>query len=216
MHRHIEPALKAWQAAWASNPHHSLERPNPYGFGTTISRQYSLLDLAYVRLFVNLSRSKEKFWQGLGWDGEELSLVVKSFSMLSIPRIQFGIYRPSDNSASSSVFVDSPPTSTSSQSLKLPGYQRTPPNISIGFHFETRTPPPKAAFYAADHSQCQQLGVTLQTHISRTSTTVSHVCIDCAQVLAEWIATVQERVGRYLGILGKDDIDVSQVLYHAS
>jgi hypothetical protein len=34
---------------------------------------------------------------------------------------------------------------------------------------------------------------------------------DCAQVLAEWIATVQERVGRYLGILGKDDIDVSQV-----
>jgi hypothetical protein len=23
MHRHIEPALKAWQAAWASNPHHS-------------------------------------------------------------------------------------------------------------------------------------------------------------------------------------------------
>jgi hypothetical protein len=23
MHRHIDPALKAWQAAWASNPHHS-------------------------------------------------------------------------------------------------------------------------------------------------------------------------------------------------
>ena len=34
---------------------------------------------------------------------------------------------------------------------------------------------------------------------------------DCAQVLAEWVATVQERVGRYLGILGKDDIDLSQV-----
>jgi len=34
---------------------------------------------------------------------------------------------------------------------------------------------------------------------------------DCAQVLAEWVATVQERVGRYLGILGKDDIDYGQV-----
>ena len=34
---------------------------------------------------------------------------------------------------------------------------------------------------------------------------------DCAQVLAEWVATVQERVGRFLGIIGRDDIDYSQV-----
>jgi hypothetical protein len=34
---------------------------------------------------------------------------------------------------------------------------------------------------------------------------------DCAQVLAEWVATVQERVGPYLGILGRDDVDFSQV-----
>ena len=74
MHRHIEPALKAWQAAWASNPHHSLERPNPYGFGPLSADSIPLLDLAYVRLFVNLSRSKEKFWQR-DYDGmaEELS-----------------------------------------------------------------------------------------------------------------------------------------------
>merc|ERR1712000_671276 len=31
MHAHIEPALRAWQAAWASTPMHSLERPNPFG-----------------------------------------------------------------------------------------------------------------------------------------------------------------------------------------
>ena len=34
---------------------------------------------------------------------------------------------------------------------------------------------------------------------------------DCAQVLAEWISTVQERVGRYIGILGKSDIDYDAV-----
>jgi hypothetical protein len=30
-------------------------------------------------------------------------------------------------------------------------------------------------------------------------------------VLAEWVATVQERVGRFLGIIGRDEIDYSQV-----
>ncbi|KAK4966084.1 hypothetical protein LTR28_003281 [Elasticomyces elasticus] len=34
---------------------------------------------------------------------------------------------------------------------------------------------------------------------------------DCGQVLAEWVSTLQERVGRYLGILGKDGIDYTQV-----
>lgn len=55
MHRHIEPALKAWQVAWESNPHHSVERPNPFGKGPMSADAIPLLDLAYVRLFVNLS-----------------------------------------------------------------------------------------------------------------------------------------------------------------
>jgi hypothetical protein len=63
MHRHIEPALKAWQAAWASNPQHALERPNPCSFGSLPADSIPLLDLAYARLFVNLSKSKEKSWQ---------------------------------------------------------------------------------------------------------------------------------------------------------
>ncbi|KAM3084562.1 hypothetical protein ACMFMF_001916 [Clarireedia jacksonii] len=63
MHRHIEPALKAWQAAWASNPQHTMERPNPCNLGSLSSDSIPLLDLAYARLFVNLSKSKEKFWQ---------------------------------------------------------------------------------------------------------------------------------------------------------
>jgi hypothetical protein len=34
---------------------------------------------------------------------------------------------------------------------------------------------------------------------------------DCTQVLAEWVATVQDRVGRFVGILGKDNIDLNAV-----
>lgn len=61
MHAHIEPALRAWQAAWASNSTHSLERPNPFGAGPLSADCIPLLDLAYVRLFVNFGRSKEAF-----------------------------------------------------------------------------------------------------------------------------------------------------------
>jgi len=63
MHAHIEPALRAWQAAWASNPLHSLERPNPFGLGPLSADSIPLLDLAYVRLFVHLGASKEAFWK---------------------------------------------------------------------------------------------------------------------------------------------------------
>jgi hypothetical protein len=34
---------------------------------------------------------------------------------------------------------------------------------------------------------------------------------DCAQVLAEWVTTLQERVGKYLGIIGQDEMDLQQV-----
>jgi len=57
-----------------------------------------------------------------------------------------------------------------------------------------------------------KLGVTFADFTSRELPLQSAMCaFDCAQVLAEWVATVQERVGPYLGILGKDDIDLSQV-----
>ncbi|KUJ22058.1 uncharacterized protein LY89DRAFT_392739 [Mollisia scopiformis] len=200
MHCHIEPALKAWQAAWASNPHHSLERPNPYGFGPLSADSIPLLDLAYVRLFVNLSRSKEKFWQR-DWDGmaEELSRESSD---------------PSENSAASSVFVDSPPTSTSSPDFKA---GRLPQNSVSSMNSVSTSKRErhlrKAAFYAADSlSMSDKLGVTFADFTSRELPLQSAMCaFDCAQVLAEWVATVQERVGRYLGILGKDDIDFTQV-----
>jgi hypothetical protein len=217
MHKHIEPALKAWQAAWASNPHHSLERPNPYGLGPLSADSIPLLDLAYVRLFVNLARSKEKFWQR-DWDGmaEELSRGSEIIQHAEhSPDSNSESTDPSETSATSSVFVDSPPTSTSSPEFNS---TRLPPNSAHSISHNASTSKRerhlrKAAFYAADSlSMSDKLGVTFADFTSRELPLQSAMCaFDCAQVLAEWVATVQERVGRYLGILGKDDIDLSQV-----
>lgn len=220
MHRHIEPALKAWQAAWASNPQHSLERPNPYGHGPLSADSIPLLDLAYVRLFVNLSRSKEKFWQR-DWDGmaEELSRGSEIIQHAEhSPESNSEGTDPSDMSATSSVFVDSPPTSNSSPEFNA---TRLPQNgVHLMSHMSQNSSTSKrerhlrkAAFYAADSlSMSDKLGVTFADFTSRELPLQSAMCaFDCAQVLAEWVATVQERVGRYLGILGKDDIDLSQV-----
>ena len=71
----------------------------------------------------------------------------------------------------------------------------------------------KAAFYAADSlSMSDKLNVTFADFTSRELPVQSALCaFDCAQVLAEWLATVQERVGRYLGVLGKAEVDYQQV-----
>jgi hypothetical protein len=71
----------------------------------------------------------------------------------------------------------------------------------------------KAASYAADSLlMSDKLGPSFAEHTSRELPLQSAMCaFDCAQVLAEWVATVQNRVGRYLGIMGKDDIDLLQL-----
>jgi hypothetical protein len=71
----------------------------------------------------------------------------------------------------------------------------------------------RAAFYAADSlSMSDKLGVTFADFTSRELPVQSAMCsFDCAQVLAEWVAVVQERVGPYMGILGKDNIDFDAV-----
>ncbi|KAF7543945.1 hypothetical protein G7046_g9899 [Stylonectria norvegica] len=218
MHRHIEPALKAWQAAWASNPHHSLERPNPFGMGPLSADAIPLLDLAYIRLFVNLSRSKEKFWQR-DWDGmaEELSRgneIVQHAQHSPESNSESTGTEPSDNSVHSSVFTDSPATQTSPSEYTNGQF----PNQSAAGLANRSTSRRekhlrKAAFYAADSlAMSDKLGVTFADFTSRELPLQSAMCtFDCAQVLAEWIATLQERVGRYLGILGQDHVDLTQV-----
>lgn len=210
MHRHIEPALKAWQEAWASNPHHSLERPNPYGFGALSADSIPLLDLAYVRLFVNLSRSKEKFWQR-DFDGMSEELARGS------ELIQHAEHSPSSNLDP----LSSDPSSASSSSTHSLFASSSPPPISPSFASHPTTASTskrerhlrKAAFYAADSlSMSDKLGVTFADFTSRELPLQSALCaLDCAQVLAEWVATVQDRVGAYLGVLGRDEVEFAQV-----
>ncbi|KAK7744357.1 hypothetical protein SLS62_010211 [Diatrype stigma] len=220
MHRHIEAALKAWQSAWASNPHHSLERPNPFGIGPLSADSIPLLDLAYVRLFVNMSRTKERFWQR-DWDGlaEALSRgteVIQHAEHSPASNAESGS-DPSDASATSSIFVDSPPTQSSSpefSAMKFPSTSSVSIQSQSGRTVSRRERHlRKAAFYAADSlSMSDKLGLSFSDFNGKELPIQSAMCaFDCAQVLAEWVATLQDRVGRYLGILGQDEIDFSQV-----
>lgn len=194
MHRHIEPALKAWQAAWACNPKHRIERPNPFGLGPLSADCIPLLDLAYIRLFVNMSRSKERFWQR-DFDGmaEEMSRgleITANAGEESPPNTETnGLDQVAEAVADES--RKSPASSSPSRREK---------------HLR------KAAFFAADSlSMSDKLDITFADLTGRELSLQSAMCaFDCAQVLAEWVATLQDRVGGYLGILGHDKIDYTQ------
>lgn len=214
MHRHIEPALKAWQAAWARNPHHSVERPNPFGMGPLSADAVPLLDLAYVRLYVNLSRSKDKFWQR-DWDGmaEELSKGSEIIQHADKPSPNPEAMSTDSSDNSNSVFIDSPatqassndaPSTTNTSDLSDPSHRVTPRREK---HLR------KAASYAADSlAMSEKLGVTFADYSGRDLPHQSVMCaFDCAQVLAEWLASVQDRVGRYLGILGQDEVNYREL-----
>jgi hypothetical protein len=200
MHAHMEPALAAWQAIWTSNPQHSLERPNPYGMGPLSADCIPLLDLAYVRLFVNLGRSKEAFWhrdfEGMSHEIARGAEIIQHADHSSAAGFS-GISNSDPLASSPSHMINHSisPGSPTGQTTKRERHMR------------------KAAFRAA-HSlaMSDKLGVSFADFSSRELPIQSALCaFDCAQVLAEWVSTVQERVGRYLGILGKDQIDFENV-----
>ncbi|KAJ5200646.1 Transcription factor [Penicillium cf. griseofulvum] len=216
MQSHIEPALRAWQAAWASNPVHSLERPNPFGAGPLSADSIPLLDLAYVRLFVNLGRCKEAFWQR-DWNGmaDELARGTDIFQHPDAaindvvdPSLTGHLDTRRDSIADlgvSELAISRTPTQeepmqTLSNMYKI-GQSKREKHLR------------KAAFYAADSiSMSDRLGNTFAEFSSRELPIQCAMCaFDCAQVLAEWITTVQERVGPYLGVLGRDHADLTQV-----
>ncbi|KAJ6129107.1 hypothetical protein N7512_001887 [Penicillium capsulatum] len=215
MQSHIEPALRAWQAAWASNPLHSLERPNPFGAGPLSADSIPLLDLAYVRLYVNLGRCKEAFWQR-DWNGmaDELARGTEIFqqadmtsdSMENSPANGMYSRRESINDLGvAGLAISKTPTQDEPmQSLS---------NVYNTGQSKREKHLRKAAFYAADSiSMSDRLGNTFAEFSCRELPVQCAMCaFDCAQVLAEWITTVQERVGPYLGILGRDDVDLTQV-----
>ncbi|KAJ5647780.1 Zinc fingerC2H2 [Penicillium lividum] len=216
MQSHIEPALRAWQAAWASNPVHSLERPNPFGAGPLSADSIPLLDLAYVRLFVNLGRTKEAFWQR-DWNGMADELARGGEVFQQIDTLMDDVVDPSltgslngrresinDLGVADLAISKTPTQEEPMQSLSSVyniGQSKREKNLR------------KAAFYAADSiSMSDRLGNTFAEFSSRELPIQCAMCaFDCSQVLAEWITTVQERVGPYLGILGRDNIDLTQV-----
>lgn len=213
LYAHVEPALKAWQVAWQANPHHSLERPNP--FGPLPADSIPLLDLAYVRLYVNLGRSKEAFWQR---DYETMAEELARGTC---------ILQHADSAVSTPERTDS--AGGTNRSSGSPDAIGSPADISSGMSssadsllassFIPRQPSRrerqlrKAAFFAADSLlMSDKLGMSFTDFTARELPIQSAMCIfDCAQVLAEWVSTVQERVGRYLGVLGRDDINLTQV-----
>ncbi|KAI9158981.1 Respiration factor 2 [Paramyrothecium foliicola] len=215
MHRHIEPALKAWHTSWASNPQNVAEQPNLYGIWPLSTGAMPLLDLAYVRLFVNLSRSKEKFWQR-DWDGmaDELSRgseIIQHAEQSPASNSESTGTDRSDNSGSSAGFVDSPATQTSSTDFpagKTPASDTTDRSISRRERHLR-----KAAFHAVESlARAGRIGATFADFTSRELPLQCAIgAFDCAQVLAEWLATLQDRVGRYVGILGQNAVDFTQV-----
>ncbi|EPS32920.1 hypothetical protein PDE_07881 [Penicillium oxalicum 114-2] len=216
MQSHIEPALRAWQAAWASNPVHSLERPNPFGAGPLSADSIPLLDLAYVRLFVNLGRCKEAFWQR-DWNGmaDELARGTDVFH-----QTEEAIHDVLDPSLTGSMDVRRGSTNdlgvgelTLSNGQTQDQSMQSLSNMYRAGQSKREKHLRKAAFYAADSiSMSDRLGNTFAEFSSRELPIQCAMCaFDCAQVLAEWITTVQERVGPYLGMLGRDDVDLSQV-----
>ncbi|KAL8756632.1 MAG: hypothetical protein Q9184_004438 [Pyrenodesmia sp. 2 TL-2023] len=211
MHAHIEPALRAWQAAWASHSQHSLERPNPFGAGSLSADCIPLLDLAYVRLYVNLGRSKEAFFQR-DWEamanelaeGQEIIQHAESTLDPTMPETFFHDHTPADHQS-----VDIKMESEDIRDIPLQEDSQAATQASPKRERHLR----KAAYFAANSmAMSDKLGVTFADFTSRELPLQSAMCaFDCAQVLAEWCAAVQQRVGQYIGILGKDNIDFSQV-----
>jgi hypothetical protein len=220
MQAHIEPALRAWQTAWASNPMHSLERPNPFGAGPLSADSIPLLDLAYIRLFVNLGRSKEAFWQR-DWIAmsDELARGTEVFPYSddipsdvldpSITQVPSELDHRRDSVADLGVgdlTISKTPTREQPMQILMGVYR--PGQSKREKHLR------KAAFYAADSiTMSDRLGNTFAEFTCRELPLQSAMCaFDCAQVLAEWITTVQERVGPYLGVLGRDDVDLAHAM----
>lgn len=211
MHAQVEPALKAWQAAWRTNPNHSIERPSP--FGPLSADCIPLLDLAYVRLFVNLGRSKELLWQR-DFDGMATEL-AKGVDIVA--QADGSPERSSDPNISSKTSTGSSPGGVTSpqdvDAIGEPSPGHSGPDFQPSQSSKREKHLRKAAFYAADSlAMADKLGATYAEFTARELPNSAAMCtFDCAQILAEWVATVQDRVGRFIGILGKDDIDFTAV-----
>ncbi|KAJ5102237.1 hypothetical protein NUU61_004459 [Penicillium alfredii] len=195
----IEPALRAWQAAWASNPVHSLERPNPFGAGAIVCRQHSPLGFGrdWNGMADELARGTEMF--------QHADAAINDVVDPSLPNVLDGRRDSIADLGVSDLAISKTPTQDEPMQTLSSIYKSG--QTKHERHLR------KAAFYAADSiSMSDRLGNTFAEFSLRELPIQCAMCVfDCAQVLAEWITTVQERVGPYLGILGREDVDLTQV-----
>lgn len=198
MFAHIEPALNEWQAAWKANEQHNLRRPNPYGLGPLSADSIPLLDLAFVRLFVNLGRSKEAFWQR-DYDTMANEFARGTEVVQPVDAVHAAGASPADDGSSHPHLGD--------------GLRRPSQVLTNGQGSKRERHLRRAAFYAADSlTIAAKYSLTYADAASHELPVQAAMCFfDCSQVLAEWAATVQERVGKYLGVLGREAVDFTQV-----
>lgn len=204
MQARVEPALKAWQAIWGGDPHHSLERPNPSGCGPLSADCIPLLDMAYLGLYVNLTCTKEAFW-------------LRDYNAMAgeLARGELVPLAPCNDSLPAAAVNDDciPPAFAGSyiKSELLDNENRIARLYQLSSNRERSLR--HAAIYAANSLFISsELGVTILSFHSRELPIQSAVSVfDAAQILAEWVSTVQERVGSYLGTLGIDYVDYRQV-----
>ena len=246
MHAHIEPGLKAWQSAWYMTPHHSIERPNPFNMGTLSADCIPLLDLAYIRLFVDLGRTKEYFWNrnfeamadelAKGSEGGQSTPIssASSFSARSGSPISNAISpasSPGSTSTSPGLYPIKIGAGGSVNPAAVPRYAEpvsfhmVPPQTLNYIHTAALCEPSshrerhlrRAAFYAADSlAMSDTLGTSKNTSyaadqdlLCRELPIQSALCLfDCAQILAEWIATVQVRVAPYMGLITLENCEL--------
>lgn len=228
MHRHIEPALQTWHAAWASEQRHSVQRPNPHGTGSLAFDCIPLLNLAHIRLLVNMSRSKERFWQR-DWEGMAEELTKSTVSLQRNghspeSKMDSTMADPMSTAGTTPLMSDTPTAQTPSPEFGVSnpvvfGTLQQPPHAQGAESSNSRSTSRRekqlwrAAFLAAESlSASDELGAPFANPTGRQLPLHAAFCVfDCAQVLAEWAAALQDRVGRYLGILGRDSTDYSQV-----
>ena len=206
MFAHIEPALNAWQAAWKANEHHRLERPNPFGLGPLSADSIPLLDLAFVRLFVNLGRTAEAFWRR-DFDGMADELARGSDIMIAASSPTEDHDHTTSNGGTGAAHNSPAQLGNGTQTRASPSQSTDQASSRRERHLR------KAAFYAADSMTIAcSFNLTYVDPTAHELPIQSAICFfDCTQVLAEWATTVQERVGRYLGVLGRDSIEYTQV-----
>lgn len=225
MHAKIEPALKAWSAAWVNANGSANMEAKPAHLNLPLGTDsIPLLDLAYIRLFVDMGRSKEAFWArdfevmaeelATGWEyGPVQNGLLHNIS----PSSASSVSERSESPLAEISPASSPASTSSSPNLNSLKISTTPTHHSVAHS----TQPSKrerylrrAASFAIDaltHNEAYGQFATSDT-VCRDLPIQAHLCtLDCAQVLAEWVATVQERVGPYMGIIGGEECNLESL-----